>query len=207
MSYKLEDYTHDERRPHSHVVYGDAPLDFLAPLAGKRVLDVGCGNGFWASRLKALGADVIGVDPSAQGIEIARKHHPEIRFEQIAAHESICQELGVPPFDAVTSFEVVEHLYDPRSWARTCYAALRPGGLFLCTTPYHGYLKNVALALSGAMERHFTVLWDGGHIKFWSVASLSTLLTEAGFRDIRWKGYGRVPYIWMGMGLAGRKPG
>ncbi|HEX2836865.1 MAG TPA: class I SAM-dependent methyltransferase [Phycisphaerales bacterium] len=207
MSYKLEDYTHTEGRPHSHVVYGDAPLQFLEPLAGKRVLDVGCGNGFWASRLKAAGADVIGVDPSEQGIAIARKNHPAIRFEQVHVHEGLCTDLGVAPFDAVTSFEVVEHLYDPRSWARSCFAALRPGGLFLCSTPYHGYLKNVALAASGSMDKHFTVLWDGGHIKFWSVKTLSALLTEAGFRDIQWKGYGRLPYLWMGMVLVGKKPG
>ena len=115
--------------------------------------------------------------------------------------------MGVEPFDAVTSFEVVEHLYDPRSWARSCFAALRPGGLFLCSTPYHGYLKNVALAASGSMDKHFTVLWDGGHIKFWSVKTLSALLTEAGFRDIQWKGYGRLPYLWMGMVRVGKKPG
>ena len=50
----------------------------------------------------------------------------------------------------------------------------------MVTTPYNGYLKNVALAVSGSMDRHWTVLWDGGHIKFWSQKTLAALLLEHG---------------------------
>ncbi len=207
MAYTLEDYTHEGGRPHSHAVYGDRPIQLLGSLAGKRVLDVGCGNGYWANQLKKAGADVLGADPSAQGVALAKQQFPGIRFEQVEVKEDLCETLGVAPFDIVTSFEVVEHLYDPRFWARSCFAALRPGGTLLCSTPYHGYLKNVALAVSGAMDKHFTVLWDGGHIKFWSPTTLSALLTEAGFRDITWKGYGRLPYLWMGMVMLAKKPG
>lgn len=206
VPYRLEDYRHEDGRPHSHVVYEDAPLSLLSPLQGRQVLDIGCGNGFWASRLAAAGAHVTGIDPSSEGISLARRKYPEIRFEQVGAHETLCDELGTQPFDAITSFEVVEHLYDPRSWARSCFSALRPGGSLLCTTPYHGYLKNVALAVSGSLDRHFTALWDGGHIKFWSPATLSSLLSEAGFHAIRWQGYGRLPRLWMGMAFVASRP-
>lgn len=51
------------------------------------------------------------------------------------------------------------------------------------------------MALSGKMDAHFTALWDHGHIKFWSIKSLSILLAEAGFHDIRFKRVGRIPAL------------
>ena len=58
------------------------------------------------------------------------------------------------------------------------------GGEMIISTPYHGYLKNLALAITGKFDRHFTVLWDGGHIKFWSVKTLTKLLNEFGFEVV-----------------------
>jgi hypothetical protein len=67
-------------------------------------------------------------------------------------------------------------------------------------------LKKVVLALSGKMDNHFTALWDGSNIKFWSRDTLSGLLEERGFTDVRFVGAGRVPYIWKSMILIARKP-
>jgi 2-polyprenyl-3-methyl-5-hydroxy-6-metoxy-1,4-benzoquinol methylase len=71
----------------------------------------------------------------------------------LAADERVLENLNEPPFDHVISTETVEHLYDPQAFARGCFAATRPGGRFICSTPYHGYLKTLALALAGK--------WDG----------------------------------------------
>ena len=109
-------------------------------------------------------------------------------------------------FDVVVSTEVVEHLYRPRQLVQNAFRLLKPSGHFIVSTPYHGWLKNVVLALSGKMDNHFTALWDGGHIKFWSRETLSALLTEKGFTDLRFVGAGRVPYIWKSMILIARKP-
>ncbi len=188
--------------------YLRSPIMSLLPgdMKGKRVLDVGCGNGYWCGQFLSMGATVVGVDASEQGIAVARKAHPGGRFENILIQDDPLGVLQEQAFDVVVSTEVVEHLYDPRQWARSCFAALRPGGALICTTPYHGYLKNVALAVTGKMESHFTALWDGGHIKFWSRETLSTLLKEAGFRDIQFRGAGRAPYLWMSMVLRGTRP-
>ncbi len=96
-------------------------------------------------------------------------------------------------FPLLVSLEVVEHLYDPKAFARAAYDLLEVGGTAIISTPYHGYLKNVALALSGKLDDHFTVLWDAGHIKFFSIATLGRLLTEAGFSDVRFIRAGRIP--------------
>ena len=61
----------------------------------------------------------------------------------------------------------------------------------MISTPYHGYLKNLVLSFFSKMDEHFTALWDHGHIKFWSVNSLQTLLEEVGFRDITFVRVGR----------------
>ena len=59
-------------------------------------------------------------------------------------------------------------------------------------TSYLGYVKYLALAVSGHMDRHFTLLWDHGNIKFWSIPTLTTVLTKIGFRDIRFLRVGRI---------------
>ena len=109
-------------------------------------------------------------------------------------------------FDFVVSLEVIEHLFDPRLFLRRTFHALKPGGLLILSTPYHSYLKNVVLALSGRLDAHFTVLWDGGHIKFFSWPTLRTLLEEAGFLDLRFCGAGRVPFLWKSMVVSARRP-
>ena len=129
-------------------IYGAA--GYLAPAVdplltalprGSRVLDVGCGNGYWPGRLAAMGFQVIGIDPSPSGIALARTAHPAVRFEERALSEDLLTDLGEPPFDAVVSFEVVEHLYAPARWAAACFKAIKPDGLFICSAPYHGYLR------------------------------------------------------------------
>ena len=84
---------------------------------------------------------------------------------------------------------------EPRAFARTFLSLIAPGGIGIVSTPYHGYLKNVALALTGHMDRHFTALWDGGHIKFFSIETLGTLLREGGATDIRFERVGRIPQL------------
>ncbi len=177
-----------------------------ASLAGVRILDVGCGDGFVAGALQKRGATVVGVDLGTRAIEAARKFHPAVRFEEVAADENVLKNLDCPPFDIVVSTEVVEHVYDPRPYARGCYAALKPGGVFICSTPYHGWLKNVALTVTGKFDKHFDPLWDGGHIKFWSRGSLTRLLEETGFTQVEFTGAGRLPYLWMSMVLKAQRP-
>jgi 2-polyprenyl-6-hydroxyphenyl methylase/3-demethylubiquinone-9 3-methyltransferase len=174
---------------------------------GASVLDLGCGNGSFLSLFQERGWKLYGTDFSPTGIEIARQNFPGIDFflaDSTAPSGDLLDRVG--QVDVILSTEVIEHLYDPRGFLRNAYALLKPGGTIVLTTPYHGYLKNLLLAATGKMDQHFTVLWDHGHIKFWSRKTLSEALTGAGFSDIRFAGSGRVPYLWKSMVLRATRP-
>ena len=104
------------------------------------------------------------------------------------------------------SLEVTEHVFFPRDFARDAFNLVEPGGTLILSTPYHGYMKNLALALSGKMDAHFTALWDYGHIKFWSEKTLRILLSEAGFREIRFLRSGRVAPLAKSMFAVAQRP-
>ncbi len=173
---------------------------------GIRVLDIGCGNGYTAGMLLNEGCDVTGVDLSEEGIDLARKTYPTGRFELMSADEHLLRNLDCEPFDLVVSTEVVEHLYAPRSFLRGAFSALKRSGKFICTTPYHGYLKNLAISLAGKWDSHANPLWDGGHIKLWSRKTLGLALREAGFHNLSFRGAGRLPFFWMTMVMSAEKP-
>lgn len=163
----------------------DQALKEFALRTGSRLaaFDLGCGNGFVAAHLSRAGYQVAGVDPSSDGIREARAAHPDLRLETGSAYDDLVVQYGTYP--VVVSLEVVEHVYAPRHYAKTLFDLVEPGGIAIVSTPYHGYVKNVALAVTGRFDRHFDPLWDHGHIKFWSPATLSALLREAGFSHIR----------------------
>src|SRR5258706_6973222 len=138
-----------------------------------RLFDLGCGNGSLANELVRCGWEVAGVDPSPEGILQARSSYPGLRLYEGSSEDDLEAQYG--RFPVVTSLEVVEHVYLPRRYAAALFALLEPGGTAIISTPYHGYWKNLALALSGTMDAHFTALWDHGHIKFWSTKTLAQL--------------------------------
>lgn len=188
---------------------GDALVNLFRDTAlglgkGLRVCDLGCGNGYLAATLADAGFHVLGVDASAQGVALAQKNYPQAEFRQIELGGDLSQTLGCN-FDVVVSSDVIEHLYRPSDLLRDAHALLKPQGHLLLGTPYHGYWKNLALALTGKMDNHFTVLWDGGHIKFFSVKTLGELTQKHGFAIESWKFYGRAPWLWRNMICCARK--
>jgi 2-polyprenyl-6-hydroxyphenyl methylase/3-demethylubiquinone-9 3-methyltransferase len=180
----------------------DKQLRILRP---KRILDVGCGNGSIARFFIEKGYDVYGIDASVKGIEFARIYHAERFHVQDLNDDGLPLAIKDKSFDLIISTEVIEHVYSPLKFIKYCHNNLVSSGHIILSTPYHGYLKNLALALSGKMDHHFTALWEGGHIKFWSKSTLTQLLESHGFRVRDFNGAGRFPYLWKSMVLTAQK--
>ena len=171
------------------VVY--SVLDELQlPESDRRVFDLGCGNGVVAHALTEKGFDVIGVDPSAEGISWARKTYPDLKLFRGSCTDDLASQYGC--FPVVISLEVVEHVYSPKTFASCIHQLLAEDGVAVISTPYHGYWKNLALAVMGRLDSHFAALWEHGHIKFWSVRTLTRLLDEAGFKAVTFRRTGRI---------------
>ena len=182
-------------------------FDLVRSLNISRVLDLGSGNGKMCSLLADKCSLVVGVEYDRKGFEIASEAYPNISFFNLGVQDdpSLMLEKYPERFDAVISTEVIEHLFLPRLLPKFASALLRPRGYLIVSTPYHGYFKNLALALFNKWDHHHTVLRDGGHIKFWSRATLEALLVEQGFEIVSFHGSGRLPLLWKSMVIVARR--
>jgi 2-polyprenyl-3-methyl-5-hydroxy-6-metoxy-1,4-benzoquinol methylase len=197
---------------HSHSYLDDVVFAALSDAATAldlrpaelRVFDAGCGNGALLRRLQPMVAECAGCDASETGVLLSRSAAPTLRVERLSVYDDLAAAFG-NDWDVVIATEVVEHLYTPRVFVDRARALLKPGGVLILSTPYHGYLKNVALALANGFDRHFTALWDGGHIKFWSWRTLTSLLQERGFDRCTFRGAGRLPWLWKSMVVSARR--
>jgi len=179
-------------------------LETLHHARAQAVLDLGCGNGALASHLATAGYEVTGCDQSASGVELAQRNVPSSSFfRQDLSADLPARHCG--RYDAVVSTEVIEHLLLPRRLLENARAALKPGGLFLVTTPYHGYWKNLALALTDKFDEHWHPLRDYGHVKFFSRRTLTQLFDEAGFARILSTTAGRIPPLARSLVVSGVK--
>jgi 2-polyprenyl-3-methyl-5-hydroxy-6-metoxy-1,4-benzoquinol methylase len=163
------------------------------------ILDIGCGNGAIARALLADGYDVYGIDASRSGIEIAEALAPGRFFLHDVSVERLPEGLAGKRFACVISTEVISHLYAPRRLLELARGVLAEDGELILSAPYHGYLKNLALAVSGRLDAHFNVLWDGGVIKFFSRRTMEEMLRQQGFVATDFAGAGRLPFVWNSM--------
>ena len=190
---------------HSAGYIAPAILDILKDLGAKRVVDIGSGNGSLCGVMAASGFSPYGIEYDAQGVAISRQAHPSLHFYERGIQDSATDIVTAEgTVDAAVSTEVIEHLFSPHLLPIFARQLIRPGGHLLITTPYHGYLKNLALSLTNKWDDHHTALWHGGHIKFWSRATLTKLLREHGYTIIGFRGVGRLPWLWKSMVLVAR---
>ena len=159
----------------------------LARAPAASILDAGCGTGDLVASLHAEGRGALGMDVSARAVSAASAAHPQCRFVQHSLEE-LPWPFAPASFDVVVSFEVIEHLVRPRRLLQGAREVLRPGGHLAITTPYHGLVKNVALAAL-RFDRHFDV--EGDHLRFFSDRALRRLLAQTGFEPVLVRHFGR----------------
>ena len=179
-------------------------INLCAELRVRRVVDIGCGNGALCHELARRGCEVVGCEPNSESLRSAQRAAPGLVFHELGVDDDPSP-VGNESFDVAIATEVIEHLARPRNLPRFAGQLLRPGGHLIISTPYHGYLKNLILALTNRWDAHLNPFWDGGHIKFWSRKTLSQLLNESGFRIVRFIGAGRLPFLWKSMIVVAQK--
>jgi 2-polyprenyl-6-hydroxyphenyl methylase / 3-demethylubiquinone-9 3-methyltransferase len=120
------------------------------PLAGLRILDIGCGGGLLSEPIARMGAEVVGADPSEKNIGVASTHAKEtgvaVDYRAVTAEDLAA---AGESFDIVLNMEVVEHVADVNLFLETCASMVRPGGLMFVAT-INRTLKARALAIFAA---------------------------------------------------------
>lgn len=194
---------HGPRSIHAHLTR--PVVQQLVEADAHRVLELGCGNGWFTGALDRCGFDITGLDHDPTALQEAREKYPDVRFLQIDATEP--PDAGwAPGFDAVVAIDLIDHVARPRRMLETALRSLRPGGLLVVTTAYHGYAKNLALALAGRFDIRWEVLADAGRIKFYSRNTLLALIGELAFESVRYETVGRIPMFARAMLVAATKP-
>ena len=142
-------------------------LDWInsqCPLAGKHILDVGCGGGILTDSMARKGADVLGIDLASKALRVAQLHAleaqtPNVRYREVSVEALASEQPG--SFDVVTCMEMLEHVPDPASVVRACAELVKPGGWVFFST-IHRNAKAFLLAIVGA-EYVLNMLPRGTH--------------------------------------------
>ena len=157
-------------------------IDHHAGLAGKTVLDVGCGGGILSESMAGLGANVTGIDLSDKALQVAKLHLLEsgkqVDYRKIAVEDLAAEQPGC--YDVVTCLEMLEHVPDPRSVIAACAKLVKPGGwVFLSTLNRNP--KSYLFAVIGA-EYVLNLLPRGTHdyAKFIKPSELAQACRNAG---------------------------
>ena len=161
-------------------------LKFCSDKIQGRVLDVGCGDGFFTAQIlqRFNLKNVYGLDISSKAVDLARLKHPEIDFQQSALNH-IPEETN--SIDSVTMIEVIEHLVDIEGTLKELFRVMKPGGILLITTTDFNWLKQVIIAIF-FFEKYFYP--TNPHIRFFKKSTLADVLSKNGFsiKKYAWNG-------------------
>ena len=155
-------------------------------LAGKRILDVGCGGGILAEAMAQRGAQVTGIDLSEKPLRVAQLHllqsKADVTYELVSAEDYAARHPGA--FDVVTCMELLEHVPEPASTVDACARLVRPGGQVFFST-LNRNPKSYLFAVIGA-EYILRLLPRGTHdyLRFIKPSELSRHARAAGLRAV-----------------------
>jgi len=172
-------------------------IDAQARVAGRRVLDIGCGGGILAESMARRGADVLGIDLSTKPLKVAQLHAMEAAVERLAYREVSAEAMAIEApgaFDIVTCMEMLEHVPDPASVVRAAATLVRPGGWVFFST-INRNPKAFVLAIVGA-EHVLKLLPKGTHeyARFVKPSELARYSREAGLAVDQFKGMEYNPF-------------
>jgi trans-aconitate 2-methyltransferase len=157
--------------------YGSDVVSLLAPKAGERILDLGCGTGHLTAQIAEAGAQVLGVDKSPDMVAAARISYPDLRFEVADARELHFRD----EFDAVFSNATLHWIHEPVRVIRSVHSAMRTGGRFVAEFGGRGNVRALQAGFDAALVE--TGSAKAGEVNPWyfpSIGEYVALLEQNG---------------------------
>ncbi len=164
-------------------------IEGITPLAGKKVLDVGCGGGILAEGMAALGAEVTGIDLSEKALNVAKLHLLEsgfsIDYRRMSVEEFLTDQ--VRSYDVITCMEMLEHVPDPMSVVKACANLLKPSGNIFFSTINRNLKSYLCMILGAEYILRFLPKGTHEYTKFLTPAELLKGCYQAGLvlKEIR----------------------
>ena len=160
-----------------------------------RYLDVGCSTGFVVEAARDAGWQAIGIDLNPSAVEFGRSHGLDVRAVAL-------EEAGFEPetFDAVSLFDVLEHLLDPVRTLRTCTRLLRSGGIVFLYVPNYDSASRLLMG----KDAHF--IWPTHHLNYYTPATIRDLMAREGLDTLylATEGLDVTDYLWYRREVQGR---
>jgi SAM-dependent methyltransferase len=167
---------------------------------GETVLDVGCGNGFLLYQLRDRFSHFVGLEYSSVRLAQAALNLSHIDFQGVAGSAEDMKDIESSTADVIVSADVIEHIPDVYRATDEMFRVLKPGGVLVINTPNIAFIKKRLLLLAGRFPSTSQpnegigsdILFDGGHLHYFTFRSLSLVLRKAGFKSLRKTGFGRL---------------
>lgn len=157
LDHGLQKYGWDSAAALTDQPYSLPAIKSLLPPGKLNVLDTGCDNGFITGQITEIGYQVMAIGLSDDGIEIARKKCPNVRFEVSSVYDDLSD--LADRVDVVVSSEIIEHIYCQQHFLNNINPIIREEGGFDSNTPYNGDIKNLVLSIFNKWDSHHTVDW------------------------------------------------
>ncbi|MGZ4959254.1 MAG: class I SAM-dependent methyltransferase [Methylomonas sp.] len=165
---------------------------------GDRILDIGCGNGNLIYQFKEAYSELIGLEYSFHRLEQARINLDGLNFLGIQGSAENMHEIESDSIDRIISADTIEHIPDVYAACAEMFRVLKPGGFLVINTPNIAFVKKRVLLLLGRFPSTSQpnegigsdILFDGGHLHYFTFRSLRIVLEKANFKMVKKVGYG-----------------
>lgn len=170
---------------------------------GETILDIGCGSGHLLYQFRYRFKKLIGLEYSQHRLAQAEINLEDFCFMPIQGTAEDLSVLASNSIDHAVSADTIEHIPDVYKAVEEMYRVLKPGGLLVLNTPNIAFLKKRVLLMTGRFPSTSQIneglgsdiLFDGGHLHYFSFRSLRLLLEKFGFKMVKKIGYGRLGVI------------
>ena len=170
---------------------------------GNRILDIGCGNGHLLYQFKDNFKQIIGLEYSPHRLQQTSINLQGLNFLGIQGSAENMEAIATGSIDLIISADTIEHVPDVYMAAAEMFRVLKPGGCLVINTPNIAFIKKRVLLLLGRFPSTSQpnegigsyILFDGGHLHYFTFRSLRIILENAGFQMVKKVGYGKFGKI------------